>query len=698
MSDLRILAQHRNAILLAEVAAWLHMLGKYHESFLHGNHNLAVQIPSDIENPFPHLNALLTDPWPGTIWSSLPVPELKAATLSIFDLIKSHHNPNAPSGLERLMWDAHGRGSGTEKGVLERFAPGQQSIVFPATAVGNELTAIDLDQLQERRKELYKALEIWLDELRNTHAALNQQEWARLRHDLIDRLATEFRTSVAETRRPLNDVTLFDQTATSVALLKATLAQNLLSGWKEPNQAAVKDKYHWRLLRVGLAGPAFWGMAVRISDLLARKGQVDVALNHVRDLLEVTYPLGAEIYRDENGSLFIVPDIADLLDAVADRGPLRDQLNEIAEKTLDRETLFSFELSKQTRNVLILGRLAATELPAPTPKPEWLQEMWQLGRPSEICPVCGLRPQGLSKKAADRKVCDVCEQRRSDRSRQWIDELTSTIWIDEIADNNGRLGILVARFELEAWLTGEAFGTVPMFDPTNRQITDPGRDNKAYKFDYDQLLKDIEEASRRKQFKDNTLLGDLVLRNARGGGFEQFYDIQVSDSDLNEHHTTRSATLLAVTMLRQNPSFARIRRVWETTRRFWQEVLPTNEHGNITQSLAAHQMGQASSRLAITATLMPRQKEDAPGPYRAYELVLSGGVTLSVIWDERNRRFITAENLVYIAQLLALSPPVPEKVRDILQGTFTIKEPTGYGTTSVSFVQSAAKTRKAASD
>ncbi|HIQ05664.1 MAG TPA: CRISPR-associated protein Csx11, partial [Anaerolineae bacterium] len=143
---LQVLADNRDALLLAEVAAWLHMLGKFHEDFLQGQHDLDIQIPSDLATSHPRLHNLLTDPWPGPIWSQLPVPELDAASLSIFDLIKDHRNRNAKTGLARLMWDAHGRGSGTEKGVLERFASGQQNVVYPSTAFGFEHRPIALQR------------------------------------------------------------------------------------------------------------------------------------------------------------------------------------------------------------------------------------------------------------------------------------------------------------------------------------------------------------------------------------------------------------------------------------------------------------------------------------------------------------------------------------------------------------------------
>lgn len=660
MNQLDQLAQHRDAILLAEIGAWLHMLGKFHEDFLQGNHDLDIQIPPDLTANYPMLNVLLRDPWPGPLWEQMGITEFNAANLSFFNLAKDHRNRQASEGLVRLIWDAHGRGSGIEKGVLERFAPGQQTTVYPATALGRELNAVDLDQLHTRRRHFYAVLEQWLQQLRQAQARV---DWATLRRDFIQRLEQDFRITVAETRRPMNDVTMFDQTAASVAIFKAALAQNLLVGWQEPVQQSVANKYKWRILRVGINGPTFWGSAARLSDLLSRRELIVLALDQAGALLEEVYPLGVEVYRDENGSMFIMPDIPDLLDLTADNGSLREQLLNIGKDVFAAEATFSLKLSDPTRNILTLGRLATADLPAPASLPQWLQPVWNREKPREVCPVCGLRPQGPSKKAAERNVCDVCEGRRSDRSKLWVTDLITTIWADEVADKNGRLALIVGHFGVDVWLTGEAFSTVLMFDPARRQLTDPGRGEKQYEFNYAQLLQDLEEAFRRKQFKGNTLFDDLVLPVARGGSFSQFYDIQVTDSDLSEGCIPPGTTLLALAMLRQNPSFARIRRVWETTRAFWQDV----------QVGLSSSVGVVNHRLAIFPT--------APGSldlglFHTYELALNG-VRLSVVWDSDNKRFITCDNLAYLAK----SDQLGREVVKVVQSgrTFALEEPAGYG-------------------
>ena len=58
-NSLDVLAKHRDALLLAEVAAWLHMFGKFHEEFLKGKHGLDKKIPEDVKTNFPQLFTLL---------------------------------------------------------------------------------------------------------------------------------------------------------------------------------------------------------------------------------------------------------------------------------------------------------------------------------------------------------------------------------------------------------------------------------------------------------------------------------------------------------------------------------------------------------------------------------------------------------------------------------------------------------------
>jgi CRISPR-associated Csx11 family protein len=682
-NSLQVLADHRDALLLAEVAAWLHMFGKLQEDFLKGRHRVANEIPKAVQINFPQLDALLKDTWFGSIWKLLPLGGTGTERLTPAQLIRTHEEAmeRYTEGFRRLLIDAHGRGSGIEKGVLNRFALSHRDPVYLATSLGYE-SPVKLTDIQAAQQSLYSFLQTQLSNLKARNAKLDFNEWMDFRNKLLQIIQQSYSITVAETRRPLNDVTLLDQTAISVAFFKAALAQNLLLGkWKDPSQKKVVDKYHWCLLRVGLDGLAFWGNSTRIGDLLARKACIEDALNSIQILIEVTYPLGFEVYRDENSSVFIVPDISDLLAYTDKTQSLKEMVQAIAYERFSGETDFTLSLSSSTRNTLSFGRLVTEILPQPVPQAFWLTQQWQ-NREQDICSVCGLRPQGPGRKALSRKICDICEARRLNRSRQWIKNPSTTIWIDEVADTSGQLVLLVAHFDVADWLSGSSFNTVLSFDPASRRLSDNKQEPQEHDFDLHALIKDIQSGLIvGHEFEDN-LLGYLVLHEQRGDSpsVQDFYDLQVSDTDLGDSLSISKPELLALSMIRQFPSFARISRVWKTAKNFWEDI----------ESTFKTTIGEVNTRLRLQGSFLPNLKSrDTLGFSHTYEIKL-GNINLSVVCFKEGE-FLTVDNLHRTAVLLG----APEESRqnyttatsyvyDRLRQSefFEIEEPTEYGSSN----------------
>lgn len=668
------LANYQDALLLAEVGAWLHMFGKFHEDFLKGNYDMDKQIPQDVIQNYPLLYNILSDNWTGQIWDQLGIEQLNANQLSIEDLIKQHSNLEAQNGLEKLIFDAHGRGSGIEKGLLYRFAPNQQINVYRSTAFGFEKYLINIEKFNTNKIDLYNYLQSKLLELRKTDAH-PPEGWQSFRVDFISKLSELFTLTIAETRRPLNDVTLFDQTVASVAFFKAALAQILFKGWNEPNKNKPVDKYHWRILRIGFNSPAFWSKSLKISDIDARKKLIISLLNEIQQLIETDYPMGYELYRDEMGSIFLMPDVDDLLNANLDNvNTLNEKISEFSKKHLNIEAdVYLFPLSLPTRNMLSFGQLASENAPEPSPKYKWINEFqihWS--RSDVVCSVCGLRIQGPNKKALSRNVCNICEKRRTNRAKEWAITLDHTIWIDEIADTNGRIALIVGVFNLNDWLKGGMLNTITSFDPQNRLLNDSKRGSKKYQFDYSQLCQEIQQMLQNlnQTLGGKTLVDNLILRNQRGDSnkFGDIYDLYISDSDLN--HPLKEDWRFALAMMRQQPSPARIRRVWETTRRFWEDV--HSEFPNVDM------IGKAGPRLEISGNLNPKEQNATLGHYHVYTLRL-GGIKISVVWDHENKRFITTDNLKYLEQPSRLGEKVEEWLKMQAGKKIKIEEPTGYG-------------------
>jgi CRISPR-associated Csx11 family protein len=676
--SLQVLADNRDALLLAEVAAWLHMFGKFHEDFLNGEHELDSKIPDDVRNNYPLLTELLENSWSGNIWANLDVfvPEFQANGLSILSMIESHRNPQVSNGFLRLLADAHGRGSSVEKGVLVRFAPEQKN-VYLSTSLGHEPgSKIDLAEIGSKRQKLYKFLEEHLDVLKAHGATLGLEEWFRFRQNFLLTIEQAFHTSVAETRLPLNDVTLYDQTFASVAFFKASLAQNLLQGWQEPNVVDIGKKYRWHILRVGLEGLKFWGDSVRIGDILARKASFLDALDRIKTLLEFTYPLGLEIYRDENGSAFIVPDVDKLLHCSNGTSTLEELIQNIAYESSSAEALLDLSLSERTRSTQSFGKMVTEPLPSPHPSANWIRNEWQGGeKTGDICPVCGLRPQGP--RAKSRKVCDKCEKRRTGSSARWLQKMSTTIWIDEIANTDGRIALLVAKFGLDHWLSGSFHNTILSFDPSARNLLDPDR-HLSYNFNFPELLQDCQRGLKYRgnppSFSNTSLLGKLVLNDNRdrtSNTVQAFYNIRITDTNLEKAESLTEAERLALEMIRLSPSFSRIFRIWESTQIFWRQI----------EADLVGVIDKISARLKIIT-----ENQSVLVASRTYELKI-GDVNLSIVCSKSDEYF-TVDNLCRTAWLLSNEKytdegKAAEYIRTYLGNrAFDVEEPTGYGSSN----------------
>jgi len=635
--NLDILKQHRDDLLLAEVAALLHDVGKCTDGFLqpegtgfqaircHGrpwvNPHKAIFEPNELQQ-LPYWNQLSPNRGqcsrleeanhPTALWR-----QLQQVNLHRLDFPVKLINIGEITGRELILWGRPlvsdnftgfqsvlgdrvilaaylGRAHGAAH--IEKEESPSVSSQFISTPFGFECTP--LSALNAKLQRVLSAVFSLLDALSS-------------RKNCLKNIKEEFLLALGDSRYPENEVTLWDWSSTVAALYKAALAGALLGYQPGPNEL------RWRLLSIRFDGLSFFPQTHRIPDLLARRALLDEALDQIRDLLEVEYPLGIEVYRDENGSIFVVPgcekgqctlDLLALTDA--NQKSLRTLILERVQAIVEGELVPTIQIDSVPWWGQDPQRQGNDEIP-PVPdhlRPvtnatdaDWVRQQWD-GRQEEICTVCGLRPQGPGKKAKDRNICDVCEKRRANRAEEWAKKLDTTIWTDEVADTNGRLALVVGQFNLDHWL-------------------------------------------------DGTMVQTLLVTQPQAG--------------------TASKT----------PSFARLRRIWETTRTFWQEVLPTEPQRDIANSLVGTVLKSQGPRLEI----IPQGRGTLNlGAFHTYDLVING-IHLSVVWDDANQRFITCDNLDYLAKPEQLGQPVKDALRaqNAQNGqkgrALTLEEPVGYG-------------------
>lgn len=470
MSQLEILAQHRDALLLAEAIGWLHDYRKCSDE------QLKVQAASPQGSALPRSEARTsggaTDP------NSL-AGRYNALTSVNLQLPVQSNARTVTNLLDDNTWNTDllgqylSRCHNTAHFDKQDPAGGKQS--YPGIQISSPFgfeCAVPSGLTSQMWALPWASL-----------AAYSQAE----RRNLLAALRNLFPQVGADTRRPTNEVDLWSWGLLVGALYKTSLAGVLLSGSALP----AAQNLHWRLLSVRVDGLGYLLNVVRLPDLLSRQQLLQNALDRVCSLLEETYPLASEVYRDEHGSLYVVADLPNLLSFTNSQGTTLHQLvlQEFAKGTLKQDS--TLQLGGEILPMLEIeptpwwgqdpDRGGNDELPAinamlsPDVRSqadvEAIEAFWNK-RIDVICTVCGLRPQGPSRKAVERNVCDICEQRRLDRSQAWASEQShETIWIDEVADTNGRLALLVGQFDLKGWLDGSLLDSLLVIAPNEGTTT-----------------------------------------------------------------------------------------------------------------------------------------------------------------------------------------------------------------------------------
>ncbi len=428
------------------------------------------------------LSDLLTLFWDNFFWK--PQDDASDGDYERVSSLKPLFQKDQDVHLSALLVLSHGEVSGGEKNLLlldeddndVRADPSDGDWPF-ATAFGYDRAALDLWALQSHRFDLIEqALAACADPVER-------------RADFVTHAEDILRRGLGDTQWPINEIDLWDYASAIAALFKSGMARAHLD-----DAIPSVDEMRWRFLSVRFDGLGYLGQAHHVTDLLGRQDSIEIALDAVQELLEATYPLGNEVYRDENGAVFIVPgwekDAHSVLALQDGDGMTLEEHIQAAFREATRAASDKIEslpaLAGELKPVihegeslrgkaLQLGAYLAGLDHALTADPTRMAEWWRDAQAEEreICTVCGVRPVGYrprdvdfprwvkAKKARKRHVCCVCLHRRGRRAAQWLTEAPdTTIWADEIVDKNSRFALLVGKFDLTRWLDGTLIPTM----------------------------------------------------------------------------------------------------------------------------------------------------------------------------------------------------------------------------------------------
>ncbi|PZC51875.1 MULTISPECIES: CRISPR-associated protein Csx11 [unclassified Mesotoga] len=565
--DLTVLAENRDVLLTAEIACWLHMIGKYTKEFMEGDHTKSRQLPNGL---LQNLLTLLEEDLLQKAKRKLPIKDFQIP-LVVEEFVSKHELGNNiikddANAFNKLLNDSHGRGSGTEKGILKNdvYSTQDNSSMHISTAFGYEANPTDADLIEQDSKDLYTLIEnvlIDLLQILEISEVDNLGRLSKLRTKLINALNQHFAKAIGDTRRPINDVTLWDQTISSVAFFKAELAESLINGYKDPFDK--DNRYTFRYLHVTFDGESYVAKGTGIGDMISRRDLIDEALDRAKSLIEVEYPLGLEIFRDTNGITFLIPELSEKLaidDLVTEKKFSLKQtiFEEIANSTNWEVTPFFHITESPSRNLYNLGSVVSKKPDGNIPCLK-LKELWT--EKAELCPSCNIRSIDANFRKLGIKFCEECFSRITGRGKQWAgNRKNQTVWIDEIADSTGKIALLSSSFNLNNWIGN-----------TNNLSTFRNL-KKTVGFSFTDLTRELSTSDELNSIPSLKSVGKkYVLTDLKT--VDGLYNFMVGSEDLGENKALEKHEKLALAVWRKPPSFARVRRVWETTSKFWDEAL-----------------------------------------------------------------------------------------------------------------------------
>ncbi len=630
-SPAETLRQHRPLLLAMEAIGWFHMAGKARAEFLrrHGGENNGYeerQWHRHETPPFPW-DSLLE--WVRRLYGTGIPNNAWPATFAAFTEQHAGRNP----GLLGLLQAGHGIVSGIEKnlpgstsGYLGQTIP-HMWFSSPWGYPKRNLLADPPEILTPRGwRQLVGEIRRVLEGLRDlgTQQVQDVALWRRWRESAIGEesfIRRTFLSTLAETRLPNNDVTLWDQSYVAAALFKSAVAGALLDNSFPWNDGGIKQKIRWRLLTIAIGTEHYEARAVKIGDWTGAQGTIEAFFRRVADLVEVDLTVGSLLYRDNSVAVFSFPGERSNETAPATwlngwERWLQDQADEIA-RDLDLETLPHVRLSGPTRSLVPMvreWRAVKSKVAVPVHRSwdvRWLAPSESQGH---VCPVCRVRLNGDP--TSKGRPCTVCRQRRHHRRDAWLQGQLGydTIWFEEVADHNGRLALLSFSLDLEEWLNGERvdslraqslvewarFNSVleefwQRNESRRQRIANPIIPSDLIGQLRDEIRKRFCGSSGNWQFPET----DLLLANLQEGFrhfrranpqrrnettndyeerlwrtfFEQIVEDRADAPGWNTLNDDQRASWLAHQLLRKLPSPGRVYRFWRESEEFFRELL-----------------------------------------------------------------------------------------------------------------------------
>jgi len=624
MSNIKNIRKRRKEVLLGEIGALLHDIGKLHPDFI-GTNSIEKTPPR-----FFHAN--IDDFLKTELISALKA--INGESIRIYNIISEHHRKN------NVLQGCDRKDSADDKGIVRRKQSITDTVI--SSPFGYPKEKIHLNCLQKEFDDLQTLLvRLFKDYI---SGVVNLSLFRRM---LMKEAQVFFSHGLGETRIPSNDVTLWDHSYSTASRFKSLLVAKLCG-------ADIKDP-ELRIFEIFWNGIEFINKGRKIAEIKARKEIIERIKEKLKGKFEDEIPVGNSIYEDINGICFTFPEF-DRAGELASQ--CAEKACEIVLEESENELWPFFTLSKPSKTLTVLAselKFASSRRVYPKITPALFIDKKQkkiiadnpeMPTPQEgedICPVCRLRAKPIEKER-----CEICSERIRGRLADWSNKKENTIWIDEVADKNNRIALIALNFDLDKWFDGTMAGTI--YSQTYKDWKGSKKWNKA-----NNVLRDSIEPNRESVYRIvDDILNDRNSNEDRAKLLDTFFEegIGLNKDSLETHLQNIEENIgadlnkenLATYLFTQNPSPARLYRIWKETEEFFDLVI--NE---ITDKIYAYRWKRIGFSIDIPELKSRLKKEykDIKNLEKSSLIIKISGLdpeTLLVFHD-RNGKFYTIESL-----------------------------------------------------
>jgi len=523
---LNLLERNRPLIILTEVVGFLHDLGKLdNECYRKHNERIRTEFSKNVIPPIIFTlfrNAKLKEVLHRVVSDEMLIFLSEGKNKpEVFSPIFWHHfdRPqfNPRNNFEKLIADADSQDSKEDRGAQEERTLEKFYIATPFgfeelldENIKDKLNKFGVKDRTGCRLKFYQEFAEIISRItyeKNGEIKFkgDKNSWKEFRNEFYEIVEKYFPLSLAETRRPSNDINLYDHcymtgSISKVGIVGFILTEKLRNEFKEAISRSREYKFKFRLLVVGFDGYGFLTKVNRLPDFIGRFEKLERMREKIREIVEFEIPIGNLVYEDLSMMCFLIPDLAYLEDGDEIINEIRKRVTSVIVNDTNGLVVpfidvYGKENGESSEYIGPLIKNANIDVRKKVTSPysgdfelintlPWIKDWenrWMCFdcqslftvpednkcpkcsskriKQREKCYVCGYAPEypipeGIVSTKGER-LCKYCRNLRHEGIKRRLNR-EETVWLDQIRDENNLIALIVGKiWPVEKWLNGD---------------------------------------------------------------------------------------------------------------------------------------------------------------------------------------------------------------------------------------------------